>query len=229
MACAPVLPPLQVVGIKSPERNGYWALQVGAGYRKLKSLDPTMAGFYLKQGVPFKHDMVEFTVSEDAVLPVGTHITAAHFVAGQHVDVQGVTKDKGFQGALRLLVGGQHVRWRRLLQDGLGYGACSMLTCRTGSQGLVGVKLGTAYQRHPQPAATSPAACPGVMKRWGFKGQPASHGVSLAHRAPGSIGNRKDPGRVWKGKKLPGHMGDEWRTVLNCLVYKVRAQLSLYG
>ena len=84
---------------------------MGAGYRKLKSLDPTMACFYLKRGLPFKHDMVENKVSEDAVLPVGTHITAAHFVAGQH---------------------------------------------------------------------------------WGFKDQPASHGVSLVHRAPGSIGNWKD-------------------------------------
>lgn len=61
----------------------------------------------------------------------------------------------------------------------------------------------------------------GVMKRWGFKGLPASHGVSLTHRSPGSIGNRKSPGKVWKGKKLPGHMGDECRTVHNCLLYKV--------
>lgn len=60
------------------------------------------------------------------------------------------------------------------------------------------------------------------MKRWGFKGQPASHGVSLAHRSPGAIGGRQDPGKVWKGKKLPGCMGDERRTVHHCLVYKVR-------
>lgn len=60
------------------------------------------------------------------------------------------------------------------------------------------------------------------MKRWGYKGLPASHGVSLAHRHPGSIGGRQDPGRIWKGKKLPGHMGNERRTLHNCLVYKVR-------
>ncbi len=59
------------------------------------------------------------------------------------------------------------------------------------------------------------------MKRHGFKGLPASHGVSLAHRSPGSIGNRTSPGKVWKGKKMPGQMGDERRTVHNCLVYKV--------
>ncbi|GFR48051.1 hypothetical protein Agub_g9885 [Astrephomene gubernaculifera] len=67
----------------------------------------------------------------------------------------------------------------------------------------------------------------GVMRRWGFKGQPASHGVSLSHRAPGAIGNRQDPGRVWKGKKLPGCMGNERRTVHNCLVYKVDAARNL--
>ncbi|PNH08117.1 50S ribosomal protein L3-2, chloroplastic [Tetrabaena socialis] len=65
--------------------------------------------------------------------------------------------------------------------------------------------------------------CQGVMKRWGFKGMPATHGHSLSHRSPGSIGSRQDPGRVWKGKKLPGCMGNERRTVHNCLVYKVDA------
>lgn len=59
------------------------------------------------------------------------------------------------------------------------------------------------------------------MKHWGFKGLPASHGVSLTHRSPGAIGNRNDPGKIWKGKKLQGHMGNERRTVQHCLVYKV--------
>lgn len=61
----------------------------------------------------------------------------------------------------------------------------------------------------------------GVMKRWGFKGQPASHGASLAHRVPGSTGGNQDPGKVWKGKKLPGRLGGVRKTVQNCLVYKV--------
>ncbi|GAX85735.1 hypothetical protein CEUSTIGMA_g13150.t1 [Chlamydomonas eustigma] len=154
----------QVIGIKYPEKHGYWALQVGAGYRKQKSISPSESGLYLKLGLPFKHDLSEFRISQDAVLPVGTKVSAAHFVAGQNVDVTGYTKYKGFQG---------------------------------------------------------------VMKRWGFKGLPASHGVSLAHRSPGSIGNRKSPGKVWKGKKLPGHMGDERRTVHNCLLYKVDAARNL--
>lgn len=66
----------------------------------------------------------------------------------------------------------------------------------------------------------------GVMKRWGFKGGPASHGVSLAHRTPGSIG-AKGTGKVWKGKKLPGHMGDERRTQQKCVVYKIDSRRNL--
>ena len=62
------------------------------------------------------------------------------------------------------------------------------------------------------------------MKRWGFKGQPASHGNTKAHRRPGSIGGRTDPGKVWKGKKMPGHMGAETKTVKNVWLYKVGAQ-----
>ena len=61
----------------------------------------------------------------------------------------------------------------------------------------------------------------GVMKRWGFKGQPATHGVSLKHRSGGSIGNCQDPGRVWKGRKMPGRMGGKVRTQQNCTLYKI--------
>ncbi|GLI64732.1 hypothetical protein VaNZ11_008099 [Volvox africanus] len=154
----------QVVGIKTQERQGRTAMMLGAGHKRQKCMSPSEAGFFLKAGLPFKKLVAEWPVSKDALLPVGTHITAGHFVAGQRVDVTGWTKYKGFQG---------------------------------------------------------------VMKRWGFKGQPASHGVSLSHRAPGAIGNRQDPGKVWKGKKLPGCMGDERRTVHHCLVYKVDAARNL--
>ena len=61
----------------------------------------------------------------------------------------------------------------------------------------------------------------GVMKRWGFKGQPASHGNSKAHRAPGGIGACQDPGKVWPGKKMPGRMGGKTRTLSCAFVYKV--------
>ncbi|MEW5306372.1 MAG: hypothetical protein WDW36_008840 [Sanguina aurantia] len=154
----------EVVGVNTPERNGRWALQVGAGYTKQKSMALSRAGFFLTQGVPFKKKVHEWPVSQDAVLPIGTHITSAHYVPGQRVDVTGWTKFKGFQG---------------------------------------------------------------VMKRWGFKGLPATRGVSLAHRSPGAIGGRQDPGKVWKGQKLPGHMGNERRTVQNCLVYKVDSARNL--
>ena len=63
----------------------------------------------------------------------------------------------------------------------------------------------------------------GVMKRWGFAGQPASHGNSLAHRAGGSIGGCQDPGKVWPGRKMPGRMGGATRTLCCALVYKARA------
>ncbi|GLC57031.1 54S ribosomal protein L3 [Pleodorina starrii] len=154
----------QVVGVKTQQQHGRYALMLGAGHKRQKCMSPSEAGFFLKAGLPFKKLLAEWPVSEDALLPVGTHISAAHYVAGQRVDVTGWTKYKGFQG---------------------------------------------------------------VMKRWGFKGQPASHGVSLSHRAPGAIGNRQDPGKVWKGKKLPGCMGDERRTVHHCLVYKVDAARNL--
>jgi len=100
-------------------------------------------------------------VSEDALLPVGTSITARHFAPGQYIDVQGTSKGKGFQG---------------------------------------------------------------VMRRWGFKGQPASHGHSLSHRSAGSSGGAAGSmyaTRVFKGKKMAGRMGGRTRTVFSLQVYKI--------
>ena len=62
--------------------------------------------------------------------------------------------------------------------------------------------------------------CAGVMKRWNFGGLRASHGVSVSHRSHGSTGQRQDPGRVFKGKKMAGHMGDKFRTMLNLEIVK---------
>nr|8A22_Ab Chain Ab, uL3m [Polytomella magna]8APN_Ab Chain Ab, uL3m [Polytomella magna]8APO_Ab Chain Ab, uL3m [Polytomella magna] len=155
----------QVVGLKYFEKNGYYAVQLGAGCVKQHTVLPQIAGYYLKHDLPIKREMKEYQVSSpEALLPVGTHITAAHFVVGQQVDVTGYTTDKGFQG---------------------------------------------------------------VMKRWGFKGMPASHGVSLSHRKPGATGGRQDPGKIWKEKKLPGHMGDEKRTQLGLELYKVDPKRNL--
>ena len=67
----------------------------------------------------------------------------------------------------------------------------------------------------------------GVMKRWNFGGLRASHGVSVSHRSHGSTGQRQDPGKVFKGKKMAGHMGDKLRTMLNLEIIKSDIENSL--
>eukprot|EP00201_Polytomella_parva_P011914 CAMPEP_0175057222 /NCGR_PEP_ID=MMETSP0052_2-20121109/11137_1 /TAXON_ID=51329 ORGANISM="Polytomella parva, Strain SAG 63-3" /NCGR_SAMPLE_ID=MMETSP0052_2 /ASSEMBLY_ACC=CAM_ASM_000194 /LENGTH=304 /DNA_ID=CAMNT_0016322397 /DNA_START=238 /DNA_END=1152 /DNA_ORIENTATION=+ len=155
----------EVVNFTYKERDGGYSVILGAGYMDPKSAPACTAGYYLKHGLPIKSVQRGFPVENaEALLPLGTPITAAHFVVGQGIDVTGTTLDKGFQG---------------------------------------------------------------VMKRWGFKGLPASHGVSLSHRKPGSTGGRQDPGKIWKGKKLPGHMGKESRMMRNLQVYKIDAERNL--
>ncbi|KAK4483334.1 hypothetical protein RD792_010520 [Penstemon davidsonii] len=144
--------------VKTPEKEGLCALQIGCGQKKEKHLRKPEVGHFRAQGVPMKRKLREFPVTEDALLPVGTSIDVRHFVPGQYVDITGITKGKGFQGG---------------------------------------------------------------MKRWGFKGMPASHGASLSHRSIGSTGQRDAPGKVFKGKKMPGHMGVEQRTVKNVWIYKI--------
>ena len=158
---------LQVTAVRTPQRDGITALQLGGGWQKRKRVSAALAGQFETHGLPLKRYVRDFRVTEDALLPIGTSITARHFVVGQHVDVQGVTKGKGFQG---------------------------------------------------------------VMKRWGFAGQPASHGVSLYHRGGGSLGGAsggKGRTRVWKGKKMAGRMGNKRRTMLNLRVFKVDPEHNL--
>ncbi|KAJ6904174.1 50S ribosomal protein L3-2 [Populus alba x Populus x berolinensis] len=144
--------------VKTVEKEGFFALQVGCGQKKEKHLTKPEVGHFRAQGVPMKRKLREFPVTEDALLPVGTCVGARHFVPGQFVDVAGITMGKGFQGG---------------------------------------------------------------MKRHGFKGGPASHGASLSHRSIGSTGQRDAPGKVFKGKKMPGRMGGVQRTVKNVWVYKI--------
>jgi large subunit ribosomal protein L3 len=118
----------------------------------VKNVTQPMRGHFAKAKVEPKRKVVEFRVSPDALLEVGAELTAAHFVAGQFVDVIGQSKGKGFAGP---------------------------------------------------------------MKRHNFRGLRASHGVSISHRAHGSTGNSQDPGKVWKGKKMAGHLGDERVTTQN--------------
>lgn len=155
---------VQVVARREADRDGYVAVQVGAGTAKAKNLTKPERGHFGKAEVEPKAKVVEFRVAEDALLDVGAELSADHFVAGQLVDIQGVTQGKGFAG---------------------------------------------------------------VMKRWNFGGLHASHGVSLSHRSHGSTGQRQDPGRVFKNKKMAGHMGARNRTQQNLEVVRTDAERGL--
>jgi large subunit ribosomal protein L3 len=160
---------LQVVGRREADRDGYTAVQLGAGKVKAKNVAKPQRSAFGKAKVEPKAKLVEFRVAEDALLDVGATISADHFVAGQLVDVCGVTQGKGFAGA---------------------------------------------------------------MKRWGFSGLRATHGVSVSHRSHGSTGQRQDPGKVFKNKKMAGHMGARNRTQQNLEVVRtdpVRGLLFIKG
>ncbi|QIG55118.1 50S ribosomal protein L3 [Altererythrobacter sp. BO-6] len=155
----------QVVSHRTAERDGYFAVQLGAGEAKQKNVNKPQREHFAKAQVGLKKRVAEFRVEgEDGLVPVGATISADHFVAGQKVDITGHTQGKGFAGA---------------------------------------------------------------MKRWGFGGMRATHGVSISHRAHGSTGNRQDPGRVFKGKKMAGHMGDRQRTQQNLEVVRTDAERGL--
>jgi len=154
----------QVVARRETNRDGYTAVQLGAGSAKAKNVAKPQREHFAKAEVELKAKLVEFRVDEDALLEVGAEIAADHFIAGQLVDVTGHTQGKGFAGA---------------------------------------------------------------MKRWGFGGLRATHGVSLSHRSHGSTGNRQDPGRVFKNKKMAGHMGDRQRTQQNLEVVRTDVERGL--
>ena len=155
---------VQVVGHRTNDKNGYTALQLGAGTRKPSRLTKAARQNFAVAKVEPKRKLVEFRVSPENVIEVGAELTADHFVPGQFVDVTGTNQGKGFQGA---------------------------------------------------------------MKRWNFGGLRATHGVSLSHRSLGSTGQRQDPGKVFKGKKMAGHMGDERVTTQNLVVVKTDVERGL--
>ena len=155
---------VQVVAIREKNRDGYTAVALGAGTAKAKNVAKPQRGAFGKAKVEPKAKIVEFRVDEDALLEVGATISADHFIAGQLVDIQGVTQGKGFQGG---------------------------------------------------------------MKRWGFGGMRATHGVSISHRALGSTGQRQDPGKVFKNKKMAGHMGAKNRTQQNLEIVRTDAARGL--
>ncbi len=155
---------VQVVGRREMDRDGYTAVALGAGTAKAKNVNKPHRGIFGKAEVEPKAKVVEFRVAEDALLDIGATITADHFVAGQMVDIQGVTQGKGFAGG---------------------------------------------------------------MKRWGFGGLRATHGVSVSHRSLGSTGQRQEPGRVFKNKKMAGHMGAKNRTQQNLEIVRTDAERGL--
>ena len=147
----------QVVAQKTNDKDGYTALQLGAGVPKIKRLTKAERGHFAVAKVEPKRKLKEFRVSPDNVIPVGAEITVEHFVPGQFVDVTATSMGKGFAGG---------------------------------------------------------------MKRWNFGGLRVTHGVSISHRSIGSTGNRQDPGKVFKNKKMPGHLGAETTTTQNIVVVK---------
>jgi large subunit ribosomal protein L3 len=91
----------RVVSVRTRDRDGYWAVQLGVGVAKVKNVSKPQRGHFARALVEPKARLAEFRISEDAVLAVGAEITAAHFVPGQRVDVTGVSIGKGFAGAMK--------------------------------------------------------------------------------------------------------------------------------
>jgi large subunit ribosomal protein L3 len=155
---------LQVVAQRTVEKDGYTAVQLGAGLAKAKRTTAAMRGHFAKAHVEPKRKIAEFRVSPANLIEVGAEITAEHYLEGQFVDIAGTSIGKGFAGA---------------------------------------------------------------MKRHNFGGLRASHGVSVSHRSHGSTGQCQDPGKVFKGKKMAGHMGAVRVTTQNLQVVRTDAERGL--
>ncbi|UWR22961.1 50S ribosomal protein L3 [Sulfitobacter sp. S190] len=155
---------LQVVAQRTDDKDGYTAVQLGAGTAKAKRTSQAMRGHFAASKVEPKRKVAEFRVDADNLIPVGEEIIADHYFAGQFVDVAGTSIGKGFAGA---------------------------------------------------------------MKRHNFGGLRATHGVSISHRSHGSTGQCQDPGKVFKGKKMAGHMGAARVTTQNLQVVKTDTSRGL--
>ena len=155
---------LQVVATRTADKDGYSAVQLGAGTARVKRVSKAMRGHYAAAKVAPKRKIAEFRVAPENLIGVGEEITANHYFEGQFVDVSGTSIGKGFQGA---------------------------------------------------------------MKRHNFGGLRATHGVSISHRSHGSTGQCQDPGKVFKGKKMAGHMGAARITTQNLQVVRTDADRGL--
>jgi len=154
----------QVVGQRTQDKDGYTALQLGAGTAKAKNTAKAQRAQFGAAKVEIKRHVAEFRVDADNLIEVGATMQADHFAEGQLVDVTGISIGKGFAGG---------------------------------------------------------------MKRWNFGGLRASHGVSVSHRSHGSTGQRQDPGKVFKNKKMAGHLGQERVTTQNVKVVKTDVERGL--
>jgi len=148
---------LQVVAQRTVEKDGYVAVQLGAGTAKVKRTSQAMRGHFAAANVEPKRKVAEFRVAPENMIAVGEEFTANHYFEGQYVDVSGTSIGKGFAGA---------------------------------------------------------------MKRHNFGGLRATHGVSVSHRSHGSVGQCQDPGKIFKGKKMAGHMGSARVTTQNLQVVR---------
>ncbi|MDR6991348.1 50S ribosomal protein L3 [Luteimonas sp. 3794] len=158
--------PNRITQIKTVDTDGYSAVQVTAGVKRASLLNKPETGHLAKAKVEAGRGLWELRVADDKIADfnVGGEIKADIFEVGQIVDVQGVTKGKGFQG---------------------------------------------------------------TIKRWNFKMGDATHGNSLSHRQPGSLGQRQTPGRVFPGKKMSGHMGADVQTTQRLQIVQVDAERGL--
>jgi large subunit ribosomal protein L3 len=154
----------QVVGQRTQDRDGYVAIQLGAGQAKVRNTTKAERGQFAVAKVEPKRHVAEFRVDAENLIEVGAQMQADHFVEGQLVDVTGTSIGKGFAGG---------------------------------------------------------------MKRWNFHGLRATHGVSVSHRSHGSTGGRQDPGKVFKNKKMAGHLGDERVTTQNVKIVRTDVERGL--
>ncbi len=153
-----------ITQVKRTDTDGYEAIQLGVGSARPQRLSKAMAGHFRKAAVEPRRFLREFRLTESGSYEAGQSIDLSIFTPGQLVDVTGVSKGKGFSGAI---------------------------------------------------------------KRHNFRSNRASHGNSRSHRAPGSIGCRQTPGRVFKGKKMAGQLGNEQVTTLNLQVVRVDGDRQL--
>jgi large subunit ribosomal protein L3 len=156
----------RVTQVKTPEIDGYAAIQVAFGKRRASRVSKPLAGHLAKAGVEAGQVLKEFRIDADrlAEFKAGDQVAVTIFAEGQRVDVTGTSVGKGFQGGI---------------------------------------------------------------KRHNFSSNRASHGNSLSHNAPGSIGQAQDPGRVFPGKRMAGHMGDVQSTMQNLTIIRVDVERQL--